>query len=136
MKKLVLSLAVLLLLVNFTYANTGITGSIKKNAIASLVTGIASDNMGLKRNCIYFAGKYKIAEATEALITELSKTENAKLKVLISLSLFLIGDENGMDAVYELANKDNDKYVKRMAKAIIDEYNDSKGINYSLTVSK
>ncbi|MFA7289252.1 MAG: hypothetical protein WC055_10295 [Melioribacteraceae bacterium] len=136
MKKLVISLAALLLLVNFTYANAGITGNIKKNAIASLVTGIRSDNMGLKRNCIYFAGKYKIAETTEVLIEELSNTENAKLKVLISLSLFLIGDEKGMDAVYELANKDNDKYVKRMAKAIVNEYNDSKGNNYFFTVSK
>lgn len=131
MKKLVLSLVALLLLVNFTYANADFTGGIKKNAIASLVTGIKSDNMGLKRNCIYFAGKYKVAEAMDALIVELEKTEDTKLKVLISLSLYMIGEEKGIDAVYKLANKDDDNYVKRMAKAIVDEYNNSKSANYA-----
>ncbi|KUO59629.1 hypothetical protein APF79_05660 [bacterium BRH_c32] len=135
MKKLVLSLVAILLLVNFTYANTDFTDGIKKNAIASLVIGIKSDNMGLKRNCIYFAGKYKIAETTDALIAELDKTDNAKLKVLIALSLYMIGEEEGIDAVYKLANRENDNYVKRMAKAIIDEYNDSKSANYA-SVSK
>ncbi len=135
MKKLVLSLVALLVLVNFTYANTDFTGGIKKNAIASLVVGIKSENMGLKRNCIYFAGKYRIDEATDALIAELNKTDNAKLKVLIALSLYMIGNEEGIDAVYKLANKENDNYVKKMANAIIDEYNNNKSTNYA-SVSK
>jgi len=47
----------------------------------------------------------------------------------------MIGEEEGIDAVYKLANRENDNYVKRMAKAIIDEYNDSKSANYA-SVSK
>jgi len=35
--------------------------STNKYALQNLLAGIKSDNEGVKRSCIYFAGKYRIA---------------------------------------------------------------------------
>lgn len=67
-----------------------------KYALENLVAGIQSDNTGVKRSSIYFAGKYRIAEAEEALIDQLKVEEDPSTRILIALVLFEMGSEKGL----------------------------------------
>ena len=100
----------------------------KENAIKNLIVGIQSENEGLRKNAIYYAGLYEIKEAAEALIDQFKNEKNTKVRVLIALALYKIGDGTGMEAVYTAAIKDNDPKVKRICNAIVDEYNAGKDV--------
>ena len=58
----------------------------QKRMIGNLVNGINSDNEGLKRSAIYYAGKYKVDEAVDALVEQLKNETSTENKYLISLS--------------------------------------------------
>ena len=98
-------------------------------ALKNLVAGIQSDNTGVKRSSIYFAGKYRIAEAEDALINQLNEEENAGTRILIALVLYEMGSEEGLLEVQKLSLNDEDAKVRRMATQIFNEYlvNDSQG---------
>jgi hypothetical protein len=94
----------------------------QKRMIGNLVNGINSDNEGLKRSAIYYAGKYKVDEAVDALVEQLENETSTENKYLISLSLYLIGDDKGIEAVKRVAAFDNDPRAKRLAAAVYYEY--------------
>lgn len=96
--------------------------TISDPAIENLTTGITSDNYGLKRNCIYFAGKYKIKEAVPVIIEELNSTNDRRIKILAARVLYEIGNRTGMNAVRELALTDTTKQVQRICTAIYNAY--------------
>ncbi len=100
--------------------------NISASSLESLKEGIKSDNKGLKRSSIYMAGLYKIDEAVETLAEQLEKEKDAGTRILIALSLYNIGDPDGMEAVKKLSFKDSDKEVKRMSTALYREFADSK----------
>lgn len=98
-----------------------------KNAVGNLISGIKSDNEGLKRNSIYFAGKYKVEETVEVLTEQLKTETDAADKILIALSLYQIGNSNGLEAVKQTAKNDTDERVKAMCEHIYTQYlNDKK----------
>ena len=85
---------------------TKLNSSAKKN----LVMAINSDNTGLKRSAVYFAGYYKINEAVDPLINLLnSSSTDISLKTLAAYSLHQIGDEECVDALKELSAYCSDK---------------------------
>jgi HEAT repeat protein len=94
----------------------------QKRMIGNLLNGINSDNEGLKRSAIYYAGKYKVDEAVDALVEQLEAETSTENKYLISLSLYLIGDNKGIEAVKKVAAFDNDPRAKRLAAAVYYEY--------------
>jgi len=127
-------LTVLLLAVIITSTGFAQKNSIKKitdneYALKNLVAGIQSDNTGVKRSSIYFAGKYRIAEAEETLIDQLNEEEDAGTRILIALVLYEMGSEEGLLEVQKLSLNDEDAKVRRMATQIFNEYlvNDTKG---------
>jgi len=91
-------------------------------ALKNLVAGIQSDNTGVKRSAIYFAGKYRIAEAEEALITQLKEENDPSTRILIALVLYEMGSEEGLREVQDLSLNDEDAKVRRMATQIYNEY--------------
>lgn len=93
-----------------------------KYALQNLVNGIHSDNMGLKRSSIYFAGKYKIAEAEPELIDQLGIEKDASTRILIALVLYEMGSEDGLLEVQKLSKQDLDPKVRRMSTKIYYEY--------------
>lgn len=119
-----LLLAALLLNVNSLYAQKRIETSyvLSGNHIKNLITGIQSDNLGLRRSAIYLAGKYKVAEAGAELLKALEKEEDSSTKILIALSLFNISEPNAMKAVNQLSMNEQDPKVKRMLTNIYSEY--------------
>jgi HEAT repeat protein len=93
-----------------------------KSAIENLKTGIKSNNYGLKRSSIYYAGYYRIADALPALTETVKKEQDPKTRILIALVLYKIGEEKGINLVKEMADKDKDNEVRRMCTCIYNAY--------------
>ena len=98
------------------------TRTYNENAIKNLVKGIKSENEGLKKSSIYYAGKYKITDAVDALVDKMVKEKDPDTRILIALSLYQIGDYKGLEAVKEQALNDNDERVKSMSALIFNEF--------------
>ena len=93
-----------------------------KYALENLIAGIHSENDGVRRNSIYFAGYYKIVEAEDALIEQLKQEKNESTRILIALVLYELGSEKGLLEVKDLSLNDEDVKVRRMATQIYNEY--------------
>lgn len=132
MKTQVLLTAVLLVAVlmgnGFAQKNSIADVTDNKYALKNLVTGIHSENNGVKRSSIYFAGKYRIAETEGALIDQLKLETDPSTRILIALVLYEMGSEEGLMEVQKLSLIDEDAKVRRMATQIYNEYlvNDTK----------
>ena len=114
------------------------TNSIKditahKYALENLVAGIHSENNGVRRNSIYFAGKYRIVETEEALIDQLKNERDPSTRILIALVLYELGSEEGLLEVKDLSLNDENAKVRRMATQIYNEYMINDLSNGSLT---
>jgi HEAT repeat protein len=105
-----------------------------KNEITSLVNGINSENEGLKKSSIYFAGKYKVYETVDALTALLENEKDPAVRLLTTKALFEIGDTKGMKVVYELSMTDENVKVRRMCKALYEVYELSEYENKFTTV--
>jgi len=98
-----------------------------KYALANLIAGIHSDNLGIKRSSIYFAGKYKIAETEDELMNQLKREEDPSTRILIALVLYEMGSEEGLNDVKDISLNDEDAKVRRITIQIYNDYllNDS-----------
>jgi len=125
----VILLAVAIMSTGFAQKNSIKDVTNNEYALKNLIVGIKSDNTGVKRSAIYFAGKYRIAEVEDVLINQLNEEEDASTRILIALVLFEMGSEEGLLEVQELSQNDENAKVRRMATQIFNEYliNDSKG---------
>ena len=93
-----------------------------EKAIRSLAMGIESDNIGVKKSCIYFAGLYEIRDVAWTLIKQLKNEQDPDTRILIVLSLYKIGDKEALNEVEKLVENDHDYKVKRMSSAILNQF--------------
>jgi hypothetical protein len=100
-----------------------------KYALENLIAGIHSENDGVRRNSIYFAGYYKIVETEDALIDQLKKEKDPSTRILIALVLYELGSEEGLLEVKNLSENDKDAKVRRMTFQIYNEYLVNDGVN-------
>jgi HEAT repeat protein len=91
----------------------------RENAIKSIIIGIGSENAGVKKSSIYFAGRYRILETVAALIGQLKNEKEPEIRISITLSLFMIGDPEGIYAAYKIASSDRDESVRKISRIII-----------------
>lgn len=106
---------------NSDYKVSTTSTQLDERAISDLTRGIKSENIGLRRSSIFLAGYYGVKEVSDALITRLEVEEDENTRILIALSLFKMGSEEGLDAVKELSLKDDSAKVRRMSAAILKE---------------
>ncbi len=105
MKRVVMSLGVLVLLAGFTTLAAGedqYAGMSKEKydaAVANLLVGLKSDNMGLKTGSAYMLGELKAEEAVVPLMAMLRSGETEASRVVAALALCRIGDSRGVYAV-------------------------------------
>ncbi len=107
------------------YAASGSTSDkpqYTNESIESLKMGVKNDNDGVRKCCIYFAGKYKISELKDELIDQISKEENPRIRILIALSLYQLENSDGIELLKIFALNDKDQEVRRMCTAIYNEY--------------
>ena len=109
---------------SFTFAQNNSIKDITdhKYALDNLLAGIKSENEGVRKSSIYFAGKYKISEAEQALIEQLKIEPNPNTRTLIAFVLYELGSEEGLAEVQKLAHSDIDQNVRRMSTHLIHEY--------------
>jgi hypothetical protein len=112
-----------LLLTNSIFAQNSLSEFTKnKYALDNLIMGIHSENEGVRKSTIYFAGKYKVSETAQDLINQLNREDNASIKILIALALFEMDSKEGLEAVKKLSLSDKNDKVRRMASFIYNEY--------------
>jgi HEAT repeat protein len=125
------TLAVTLVMV-MTFSLTSFTQNnkvnLKKNDIENLITGIRSDNAGLRKSAVYMAGKYSIEETTSVLIEKLRTEDDSAMKILIALALYRIGNEECVEAVQNLSLNDSCREVKRISTAILNQWEEDNEI--------
>lgn len=121
------ALLLLLALSSNITAQANSISDITKNvyALDNLKSGINSENTGVRKSSIYFAGKYKIIEVVSSLIERLEQENEPSVRLLIAYSLFEIKDAEGMKAVNQLSLKDKNSQVKRMSYNLYKEYVDN-----------
>lgn len=117
------------LLSNTLFAKSSFSGlveelesGIKKSFVLNLIKGMESDNDGLKKSCIYFAGLYEIKGTVDALIKQLQIVDDPDMRILIALALYKIGDEEGVKAIEQLVKNDDSPRVKKMSAAILNQF--------------
>jgi HEAT repeat protein len=93
-----------------------------KYALDNLKADINSENIGVRKSSIYFAGKYKILELVDCLVERLENENESSIRLLIAYSLYEIKDAEGMKAVKELSSLDKDAKVKRMSKNLYNAF--------------
>ncbi|MEE9431332.1 MAG: hypothetical protein V3V16_09850 [Melioribacteraceae bacterium] len=91
---------------------------LSENAIANLNTAIKSKNPGLRKSAIYLVGKHSIDEVSETLLIQLEIEKNPSIRILIARVLYKIDNEKYINNIYMLAEKDENKKVRKMATAI------------------
>lgn len=105
---------------NGNISNSVIT--IDKVAEHNFMNGLKSENTGLRKSCIYFAGKYKISSAVIPLMAQLRKEKDIDTKILLALALYEIGDARGMYLVKVVSDNDDNLKVRKRCTAIYDRY--------------
>lgn len=112
------------------------TESISESAVKNLVSGINSDNEGLYRSSIYLAGKYRVGEAVDALVSKMEREKDPGIRVLIALSLYEIRDASGLEAVRKQSLSDSSENVRNISALIYSEFVKSSESGYVSLNSK
>ena len=77
-----------------------------KVEIANYTVGLNSDNEGVRKSCIYLAGKYKMTALVDILKEQLNDEKDAETSLLIVYALYQIL-EKGV-----ISDKDSEQYFK------------------------
>jgi len=93
-----------------------------EKALGNLVMGVTSENEGLKRSSIYYAGKYRVSELSNVILDEMKNETNPEMRCLMAMSLYKIKDADAMDYITKLARYESDKKVRNMCRAITELY--------------
>jgi hypothetical protein len=96
----------------------------------NLINGIKSSNEGLKRSCIYFAGKYNVTYAVDALIDCLKKEKDQEIRILAVISLYEIRDARGLEAVRNQSIIDENERVRQVSSLVFTEYFNNSNLEY------
>jgi len=95
---------------------------VKESTIASLLEGLASDNIGLKSSCAYMLGELKITDAIIPLMRMLHNEVNEELRIAAALALYKIGTPMSINAVKQAGRFDESKRVNKLAHNFYSEY--------------
>lgn len=122
-------MAIFLLSANsFAQETKNVILSLNDQSIGNLKNAIQSNNPGLRKSGIYFAGKYAVEELTETLLQQLNEENEPNLRVLMIRVLYIIGNYEYMDEIYKLALNDENIGVRRIASAIYDAMKSERSI--------
>ena len=78
------------------------------------LTGVNSDNLGLRVSSTYYLGEMKSEEAVIPLMNILKSDTSASARIMAALSLYKIGDARGIFAIKQAIQFDPNEQVKKM----------------------
>lgn len=87
---------------------------LSKNSVSSLLTGINSDNYGLRTSAAFLSGKFHLSEAVIPLMKMLRNAGQEDARIMAALSLIKIGDARGIYAVKQAIRFDESERVRKM----------------------
>ena len=139
----VIKAAVLVIFVFFAAANVSNCQSLKeimsakeyKTAVKNLRADIASENLGVRKCAIYFAGKYHITEIINDLVAHLQNETDTDSRILIGMSIYTLGEKKGIQDLQNYAFTEKDPRVKKMLLEICSQFNFNSG-NSLVSVSE
>ncbi|MCZ7602369.1 MAG: hypothetical protein C4543_09745 [Ignavibacteriales bacterium] len=95
---------------------------LNENNVATLMTGIKSENEGLMRSAIFMAGKYKVEETIEVLLEVFESESDPSNLILVAMAIYRIGNQEAMMKVIEAANYTENMHAKNILSAISMNY--------------
>lgn len=119
MKKVGLVFIAILLIASGVQARPANKVKLSKQAMESFIEGIKSDNDGVKRDCIRYAGKYRITEVLDVLVEQFEKEKNPKTKILFMLTLYELDVKAGLEAIRQVLVNEENSHVKLVAEIIL-----------------
>jgi HEAT repeat protein len=101
-KKLLPTVLLVLLLSNLNisaqiFTNTGVV--LPENSVKNYRAGLLSNNEGIIKSCVYYAGKYQIKEFCSDLIKLVENSENIEIRKMAVWSLHHIGDPSACETL-------------------------------------
>lgn len=128
MKFLLTTLIITTFLLNAAQAvpNPKMNQSQKQNTISTLLSGLKSENLGLKSSCAYMIGELKITEAIIPLMKILRENENVELRIAAALALYKIGTPMAIHAVKQSIRFDKSSRVSSLCATFYGEYQKNK----------
>ena len=102
-QKFVVVLTVLLMVAftsqSFSQIREHISSEAYAKYVGNLQSGINSDNVGLKISAIQFTGIYQVTENSALLVKKYKEEKDPKIKSLIAISLFMLGDSEALTKI-------------------------------------
>ena len=80
------------------------------------------DAPGIRKECIYLAGMYRLNKTLDDLIDQLEVEKDSKIRGLIAFALYKIGEEKGIQAAYKAYLKETDPFANHMLKSVVYQY--------------
>jgi HEAT repeat protein len=94
---------------------------------ANLLTGIESENFGLRTSSAMMLGDIKCSQAVFPLMHMLRNETDERARIVAALSLYKIGDPVGIYAVKQSAQFDESARVRKLCTLFYNEYKKNNG---------
>jgi hypothetical protein len=120
--KRVLILILLLSFATSTFASLTTTEKKYRQVEDNLLTGIRTDNIGLKVSCAYFLGEMKSERAIIPLLKMLKSGSTEEERIIAAVSLSKIKSELGIFAVKQRIKFDDSERVQRLCEIFYNDY--------------
>lgn len=113
-------------------------GSVKLNelAVKNLIKGVSHENDGVRKASIYYVGFFRVDRAVDALVDQLEKEQYPAYRQMIVLSLYMIGNNKALEAIYKTADTDPDQEVKQTCIGIISTIDNNKTFYTAMNENK
>jgi hypothetical protein len=141
MKTLIITLFLTFSLIALSYAagNPSDNIEIKQSTVSSLLTGLNSNNLGLKSSSAYMLGELKVTSAVIPLMKILHWDKNEDLRIAAALALYKIGTPLSINAVKQSIRFDESQRVSKLCASFYNEYlkiklNDEEKYQYAINM--
>ena len=122
MKKLILTLFVMFAVVALPAFAQNIEVTKQECVYENLVTGLNSDNIGLKTSAAYFLGEYRCDKALYPLMKMLKSAEREDVRIAAALALIKIGNAKGIFTIKRAIRFDDSERVRKLCSNFYNAY--------------
>jgi HEAT repeat protein len=98
------------------------SANLKENAINSLLTGVESENLGLKTSSALMLANIECPKAVIPLLRMLKSDPNEQARMTAAYALYQLKDQRGLFAIKQAVRFDDSNKVKRLCWMLYKEY--------------
>ncbi len=116
MKRLMILSLALFVVVGLTFA--GEVDQYDKN----LINVLDDENVGIRSSAAQLLGDRKVEAAVDPLINMVKTEKNPSARIVAAVALFKIGDRKAIPVLKKLAQRDNNRTVRRVASGLVNKF--------------